>query len=170
MRKRTRMGLGLAAFLGLCLSGIQCGVQQPTGTGVLELLITDKPFPFEFIEEAWITITSVEVRRSGGVEEPDDAGCAGDADCDDGRPCNGAETCDLETGGCEAGDSLVCDAPDLCDDLRGGCAAPCAEDLPCCASSAAESMWLRAVASPLGDRLADTEASRAIGVVAALEA
>lgn len=35
--------------------------------GRLKLLITDKPFPFEYIEQALITVTRVEVRRAGGA-------------------------------------------------------------------------------------------------------
>ena len=135
MQRRTLVGFGLFAFLGLCLSGTQCGVSRPAdtgGTGTLKVLITDKPFPFEFIEEALITITSVEVRRSGdGDDSDDDTGCVVDADCDDGLPCNGAETCDLATGDCASGDVPVCADMEVCDDFRNGCTALCADDTEC---------------------------------------
>ncbi len=43
--------------------------------------------------------------------------CTGDPDCDDGLWCNGAETCNLGTGQCEAGTPpLVCDDGVACTD------------------------------------------------------
>ncbi len=37
------------------------------------------------------------------------AGCTVNADCDDGAFCNGAETCNVGTGTCEAGTAVSCD-------------------------------------------------------------
>ena len=42
--------------------------------------------------------------------------CTGDPDCDDGLYCNGAETCNLGTGQCEAGTPVVCDDSVACTD------------------------------------------------------
>ena len=39
-------------------------------------------------------------------------------ECDDGDPCNGSETCNLETGECEAGESVVCDDGLSCNGLE----------------------------------------------------
>lgn len=66
-------------------------------------------------------------------------GCSGDAMCDDGDACNGAERCDEMSGRCVAGDALVCDdgvdcTLDRCVD--GGCVfeqnnAACEDDVEC---------------------------------------
>lgn len=52
--------------------------------------------------------------------------CTSDAECDDGDVCNGAETCDLQSGACLAGASLNCDDGDACTsdscDPSAGCA------------------------------------------------
>lgn len=56
------------------------------GTGTLRLLVTDKPFPFEFIKEALITITRVEVRSAEADDADDGNTNGGDGDdMDDGN-------------------------------------------------------------------------------------
>jgi len=41
-------------------------------------------------------------------------GCGTNAACDDGNPCNGAETCNVDTCQCQAGTSIVCTDGNLC--------------------------------------------------------
>ncbi len=67
-------------------------------TGTLRLLVTDKPFPFEFIKEALITITRVEVRSA----EADDGNTNG-GDGDDGNT-NGGDGDDGNTTGDDGDD------------------------------------------------------------------
>jgi MYXO-CTERM domain-containing protein len=68
--------------------------------------------------------------------------CIVDADCDDGNPCNGVETCH-PVGGCQSGPPPSCDdgnpcTDDFCDAAAGGCryvnnAAPCSDGNACTA-------------------------------------
>ncbi len=51
------------------------------------------------------------------------APCAIDADCDDGDPCNGLETCD-GIGQCQAGSNLCPDPWQTCDPILGTCSSP----------------------------------------------
>lgn len=81
--------------LAICLSGLiacvlpslgvtGCDGKGLGGTGELKVLITDKPFPVDLIEEAIITITRVEVRRAGVDEDAvDDGEDADDHEADD---------------------------------------------------------------------------------------
>ena len=62
-------------------------------TGTLRVLVTDKPFPFEFIDQALVTVTRVEARRGGDGD--DDHG--NENESDEGNE-NGAETNDDDTG------------------------------------------------------------------------
>ena len=55
-----------------------------------------------------------------------DTSCSGDAECDDGDACNGAETCDLVSGTCQSGTPVNCDdgnacTADSCDPATGLC-------------------------------------------------
>ncbi len=43
--------------------------------------------------------------------------CVDDAGCDDGNPCNGAESCNLSTGACQAAPPVV----DVCDGIDNDC-------------------------------------------------
>jgi cysteine-rich repeat protein len=44
--------------------------------------------------------------------------CEVDADCDDGDPCTGTESCDVESNVCVQGEEVICDDGDLCTDDR----------------------------------------------------
>jgi hypothetical protein len=69
---------------GSTLPGLDLGdLFGDVGTGELRMLITDDPFPHEYVAEAWVTITRVEVFRARGLDsEPDDL----DAEVHDGQP------------------------------------------------------------------------------------
>ena len=64
-----------AALLVVAGCNMLTGFGTPTGT--LRVLVTDKPFPYQLIEEAVIYVTRVEVRRE---ESMDDDGEAGETD------------------------------------------------------------------------------------------
>jgi hypothetical protein len=75
--------LGAGLLIGLFALPAGC---PPTGTqetGTLRLLVTDKPYPVGWIEEATVTITRVEVLPVGGADADDaddgDGDSAGDA-------------------------------------------------------------------------------------------
>jgi hypothetical protein len=91
--------------------------------GSLRVLLTDKPYPLDLIEEAIITITRVDVRRADGLPV-----CAADADCADDVFCNGTERC-LEDE-CVNGD-FPCDAGEFCDEELAACMSPCSDDAQC---------------------------------------
>ncbi len=124
MKRETRYFLATCVCAFGCLAAVRCDFVPgavdsgtATSTGKLRVVVTDKPFPFEFIEEALLTITRVEVRKAG-VESD----CAGDEDCDDGAFCNGAESCNDATGECEAG-SEPCGWDETCDEDNDECVA-----------------------------------------------
>jgi hypothetical protein len=54
-----------------------------SGTGKVKLLVTDKPFPFELIEEASITVTRVEAHFVGMDDDADGTDDDGDGTDDD---------------------------------------------------------------------------------------
>lgn len=83
-------------------------------------MITDKPYPYDFIEEALVTITKVKVRRFGGVS------C--DGDCDDELFCNGIEAC--VDGACQAG-TAPCEDFQSCDEGSNACLNTCSMDSDC---------------------------------------
>src|ERR1043166_3678635 len=96
MTRQVVRNVTIIACAAIALTTMRCN-QTPApgsgGTGTLKLLVTDKPYPFDLIAEATITITRVEVRRSGND------GCV--EECDDGVFCNGSEEC--SSGECQPG-------------------------------------------------------------------
>lgn len=50
--------------------------------------------------------------------------CDTDLDCNDGRLCNGEETCDLQTHQCVAGTPVTCDGASTCNETSGECVCP----------------------------------------------
>ena len=76
-------------------------------TGTLRVLVTDKPFPFEFIDQALVTVTRVEARRGGdgdddhGNENESDEGNENDAETNDNDGDTGNENEDEDDEGTE---------------------------------------------------------------------
>jgi len=66
-----------------------------------------------------VTVTDVVLLVADGQSDDCEvAGCVVDADCDDGAFCNGAETCNVGTGLCEAGTAPVCDDGLFCNGVE----------------------------------------------------
>ncbi len=137
-RKAVRLLVGFVSALS-CVLAVNCDLQLATGpdgstlsdggqtaSGKLRLLVTDKPYPFDLLEEAVVTITRVEVRRA---DDDDDEACLDDTDCDDGVECNGSETCDEEAE-CREGESTCLDG-EVCDEENDACVPPCTSDADC---------------------------------------
>ncbi|RIK68965.1 MAG: hypothetical protein DCC65_02210 [Planctomycetota bacterium] len=93
-----RVDVRRISFVLACLGGVVlvgCGIVPGFfggATGTLRLMVTDKPFPVEFIDEALVTITRIDVRRS---DDGEDAGSDGlgndDASSDDASDSNGTD-------------------------------------------------------------------------------
>jgi len=120
MKRRFELCLGLLCILAAagCDRFEGGGGVEPTGTVRLE--ITDKPYPADLIEEAVVTITRVEARRTFR-EDCEEA-------CDDEVFCNGEEGC-LD-GECTTG-SPPCSESQVCDEERERCVNLCDEDADC---------------------------------------
>ncbi|MBI1827503.1 MAG: DUF4382 domain-containing protein [Planctomycetes bacterium] len=115
--------LSAVCCLLIGLSATRCNFVAPSGnsgTGTLKLLVTDKPYPFDLIQEALVTITRVEIRKADG------GSC--DQPCNDGLFCNGEETC--VNGQCQSGVS-PCAAGQACDEDNDQCLTACAADTDC---------------------------------------
>lgn len=95
-------------------------LNSAVSTGKLHLEVTDKPFPFDWIQEATVTITKVEVRRVGETQ------C--EEDCDDGLFCNGVESC--VDGECRAG-IAPCVDNEACDEVGRACFQTCSAAADC---------------------------------------
>ncbi|MBI4716968.1 MAG: DUF4382 domain-containing protein [Planctomycetes bacterium] len=143
------MSSGFARCIGIvtcvtgCLALSRCSppAGAPGGNGgndqagKLRVLVTDKPFPVEFISEALVTITRVEVRREEGpvTDACTTASCVGGVcvdvttSCDDADPCT-TDFCDSATGACTY-TALECVAGEVCAD--GICATACADVAEC---------------------------------------
>jgi hypothetical protein len=62
------LAMSLVVSIAFVFSGANC-LLQPPQTGSLRVLITDKPFPYDFIETAIVSIVQVEVRAASENEE-----------------------------------------------------------------------------------------------------
>jgi hypothetical protein len=91
--------LSVAAVAGVVvLTGATCSTVPGGGNGSLRLEVTDKPFPFDFITSAVVTLTRVEVHQvaaaASGDEETanavDPAGQAADVSADEDTEGDGA--------------------------------------------------------------------------------
>jgi len=72
----------VAGVLVVAALGLSTGCDGSPGTGTLTVLVTDAPFPFQFVEEAIVTIERVDVHRIGGVTDPNDPNDPNDGDGD----------------------------------------------------------------------------------------
>jgi hypothetical protein len=126
MTARMRLWIVVMACATIGLSAVGCGVLlQGTGEpeGTLRILVTDKPYPLDLIEETSITITRVDVLRAGGLPV-----CTSDADCADDVYCNGTETC---VGGECVNGTFPCGDGEFCDEELAACLSPCTTDEQC---------------------------------------
>lgn len=112
------------------------------GSGRVRLLLGDRAFPFDQIEEACVYISRIEFRR--GIECEEAADCTGDEtcmenDCIDGtcvaspKDCNDDDactndSCDTATGDC-LNEGVMCEDGQICVD--GDCAKECMDATEC---------------------------------------
>jgi hypothetical protein len=91
--------------------------------------------------------------------------CPGEYDdgkCDDGKACNGVETCDTSRGQCVAGTPIVCDDDNICngiegcDDASGDCTTPVMPQCPKAPSACGQS---GGIGSPAGGKVVPTSAA-----------
>jgi hypothetical protein len=77
MKRRIALASAAVALTGLVLAIGACTGTPPestsgsgagAGSGTLRVLLTDKPFPIEFIQSAIVTLTRVEVRKAETTE------------------------------------------------------------------------------------------------------
>ena len=125
MNKNALRAAAVFFTAALGLSGAVCsqlggGGADSSGVGTLRVLVTDKPYPFDMISEALVTVTKIEVRASG-VEICDE-------ECDDGLYCNGTESC--VDGECRAG-IAPCAADEVCDETADACLPSCETGADC---------------------------------------
>ena len=100
-------------------SGIQTGTQNGRGRWGDYATVSMDP-----VDNCTFWVTNEYVETSGSVNWATQicsytfpscgGGCTQNSDCDDGDVCNGAETCDIPTGTCQAGTPLTCDDGAFC--------------------------------------------------------
>jgi hypothetical protein len=86
---RVRVVFGVCAGLGILLI-LGCNPDSLAvvgGTGTLKVLVTDKPYPFEFVREATVTVTRLEVHRVGSEGTASDGN--GEENADTGQSAEG---------------------------------------------------------------------------------
>lgn len=136
MKRMVIHGLMVLGCVVVGFTTLQCAM-APSSSGAsakgqVRVLITDKPFPFEWVESATVTINRVELHLIGGNQTDDtveavtlDEVCMVDDDCDDNLDCNGEEMCMGDV--CVAGINLCTDS-ELCDEVSDSCATPTSND------------------------------------------
>ncbi len=89
MSRNRIVCIALLLFVSACAIQNGCGLYGTDQTGSLRVLVTDKPYPFELIEEATITITEIQVRRAADDDdmeaEMDESGEESDDEAEDAQ-------------------------------------------------------------------------------------